>query len=1237
MDAMAPALTEAATTEVRRLKLAPSVPDPALEAPATAAAASDRRLNSYSSNIPAVRKRLGCLCKKPVRLDGGITHIVQAPGSGEFTDTEPGELLPLYQVSANSKHLIVKGRVFGKLGQASLHLGQKIMKTFEQNSVGKQKNGVAKQQQTIRKANSDLSTRPLNGKKTGNGDQSALKNVCNSGCLDPISSTALDVHELQKLSSTHNNIITSKLPILRDSDVPVLNGKTRFEQKKYNNGAIYNVADSRAALLAENSSTSSEHFACRPDPLAFVNVSGADAKIDPPNPNPGECPMASRVLSSVHKLAVLEQRARRLSKHLRLIQAEQTESHVRQQLGGLVESLATRRSQDSFNRGQSQACLQNGVSVSSAACKRLDVTSSPLCLRSQRLHSSPLERGRNLVFEQLPREELERVSQSLDANLRHVERALDSDATESSSGGETDVEEERMPRLHVRRRRTSIQTSAGWRWAEERAMVASRWTWLTAQVSDLEYRIRQHNELYRQIRTNKGAVMLGEPQAPVDLMQRLGAAGSLLKGPLRKSTRAEMSPCSPAVLLSNIHKQSSQLTQTLGGLISPLSSISPGSPAHSNPSMPQLNGTVPGPENGGCADSSTEGSDVDESDGCAAIMQSPPLSPPDNTCVAARTRPLRDFRKRRTLRVGNAYFLSRKAQRPLTTPCGCEPPLACIVCASKVVTHQPLDQDTMTVPERVALLRASFHPVLSFPHEIPLQERFGGLLKQPEWQTRLVPKAKANTLRKFCTPNKWGASGGLLERKLRQKLDTGQLPSERFEWSSLFLEKSMRQYLVRADLDHSLLEPSDTEGGDSCSPNRKRRRSGTVLVPSKKSRSLRSCSFTVGDCPDGVLGTPIRHTQTPTLCETPTTALGTSSQTSTPTPSTSAQNAVRRRRGESSYDINNIVIPLSMAAPARVEKIQYKEILTPGWQELEPVTNLQEVNVEEGEVEDLSDEAFAIRHAKCEQLEKARWCVWSPAIQRRTRSFHKSVSDGRATPPPPSPDTSMSGGGGEQLSYTEPPIQQRTTDRSLRDSLCESTRSSTPDMNAEEIFVVVQPWERRTFPLREEEEAALAGGDEWSSADGQDPSSPLDVVTPLNPDSPIPSRNNTDSSIWQQLTTGSLAQGIEKRVHSASDVECTQGKRNLRSTVSRLANTSSSVQNSEMHAHHTTSSVPPDPPVDASNDVQRWSSCDYAHAETPPGEKCNSNGSSQGLGRTRAGTMTRYSAMLRTARRTNSL
>jgi len=39
-------------------------------------------------------------------------------------------------------------------------------------------------------------------------------------------------------------------------------------------------------------------------------------------------------------------------------------------------------------------------------------------------------------------------------------------------------------------------------------MIASRWTWLHAQVSDLEYRIRQQSDLYRQLRSLKGAVTL---------------------------------------------------------------------------------------------------------------------------------------------------------------------------------------------------------------------------------------------------------------------------------------------------------------------------------------------------------------------------------------------------------------------------------------------------------------------------------------------------------------------------------------------------------------------------------------------------------------------------------------------------------------------------------------------------------------------------------------------------------
>jgi KAT8 regulatory NSL complex subunit 1 len=47
---------------------------------------------------------------------------------------------------------------------------------------------------------------------------------------------------------------------------------------------------------------------------------------------------------------------------------------------------------------------------------------------------------------------------------------------------------------------------AAWRWARDRGSIASRWSWLLAQISDLEYRIRQHNELYNQIKKNKGVV-----------------------------------------------------------------------------------------------------------------------------------------------------------------------------------------------------------------------------------------------------------------------------------------------------------------------------------------------------------------------------------------------------------------------------------------------------------------------------------------------------------------------------------------------------------------------------------------------------------------------------------------------------------------------------------------------------------------------------------------------------------
>lgn len=45
---------------------------------------------------------------------------------------------------------------------------------------------------------------------------------------------------------------------------------------------------------------------------------------------------------------------------------------------------------------------------------------------------------------------------------------------------------------------------AAYRWARDRAKIASRWTWLLAQISDLEYRVRQHQELYILLKKSNG-------------------------------------------------------------------------------------------------------------------------------------------------------------------------------------------------------------------------------------------------------------------------------------------------------------------------------------------------------------------------------------------------------------------------------------------------------------------------------------------------------------------------------------------------------------------------------------------------------------------------------------------------------------------------------------------------------------------------------------------------------------
>ncbi|RVE55009.1 hypothetical protein evm_000376 [Chilo suppressalis] len=107
---------------------------------------------------------------------------------------------------------------------------------------------------------------------------------------------------------------------------------------------------------------------------------------------------------------------------------------------------------------------------------------------------------------------LEDTAGALRSHLSVVKHELDSDATASSSGAESNDESVTYNNAH--QQHMPIEKRALWSWQKNRASIASRWCWLQAQVQELEYKIRQHSDLHKQVREAKGPVEFeGEPVA----------------------------------------------------------------------------------------------------------------------------------------------------------------------------------------------------------------------------------------------------------------------------------------------------------------------------------------------------------------------------------------------------------------------------------------------------------------------------------------------------------------------------------------------------------------------------------------------------------------------------------------------------------------------------------------------------------------------------------------------------
>nr|XP_036673446.1 uncharacterized protein LOC118877700 isoform X1 [Drosophila suzukii] len=258
--------------------------------------------------------------------------------------------------------------------------------------------------------------------------------------------------------------------------------------------------------------------------------------------------------------------------------------------------------------------------------------------------------------------ELTHVAGLLHTELREVQNAIDSDATESSSGGES--ADEMVSYNNTQQLSLSITRRAVWRYSKDRAAIALRWSWLCSQLTDLEMKIRQHSDLFSELTQSKGEVQLAKTSPP-----------------------------------------------------------------------------LPPPANG--------------------IKEEPSG---DYLCSRARPLVLSEFHKRKLFQTTNMHTISKKAARPSNIKCGCQwPQVPCTLCTGRTDPTAPRDLvETMMPANRVALLDAGYHPVLSFASDVSQSVHLEAIARQPDWQYRVMRcQAKAIVKAMWKAERETLASGGI--------------------------------------------------------------------------------------------------------------------------------------------------------------------------------------------------------------------------------------------------------------------------------------------------------------------------------------------------------------------------------------------------------------------------------------------------------------------------------------------
>ncbi|KAM9629386.1 KAT8 regulatory NSL complex subunit 1-like protein isoform 2-T8 [Morphnus guianensis] len=672
----------------------------------------------------------------------------------------------------------------------------------------------------------------------------------------------------------------------------------------------------------------------------------------------------ARLLQCVTKQQMEISRAKRTQKRLQMLLAKHVIKHCDQQLKCFVKHQLQRMKV--FHEPT------RFLSSSSLRCTEGWPENNTTTLESS--SSTDVQNGVSIA----PRE-IRGFALSTGGLLSCVEKDLDSDATCSSS--DEDGEERTV--------RTAVEASytSEWKWLADRARIGSRWTWLQAQISELEYKIQQLTDLHRQIRATKGMVILEEFPFPKDILKKqiqltdqealLNATGNSQAAIERQDSLPEhdfeMSPSSPTLLLRNIEKQSAQLSEIISSLIAPLN-LSPASSSLSSKTCRHrqlVNGiSFRASDNREVSSSSSwllDHQHIKKRRRDRTRLRSLSVA---NVSTSARTRPLHSFQKRKLYRMHRACYWNQQTSPSRDASFPYKTQLPCMVPASALTSSEYSSESKIL--DYVQELDSSFHPVLSFPSEIPLHIYFETLLRKDDIKGEPVDTSSLGVEFKVSPDN--GEHNGRFETFSFQHAE----PESHSSFAAMTNVNAM----------------------------------------------------------------------------------------SRPTHSTSSQHNSRRRlRSESSYDIDNIVIPMSLVAPSKLEKLQYKEILTPSWRVVE-FQPLERSHTDEEEIEDLSDEVFSLRHTKYEERERARWSLWEQSRwpRRNSRSYSKNA-DGRHSQDSVQKDHHSSSCA--PLHCAAEPVSDLTSEAhsSVGSGIAQLCRESQEAKSG--------LWELRVFPLKDEEVEAL--------------------------------------------------------------------------------------------------------------------------------------------------------------------